>query len=200
MPNIAKVITSAGKYLISPASRRIPIRILPHYNKWLKNPEIPDFGKWQFDPGMRFNDADPWWKFGVPRKELHNGIDLFRYLSREGCSKDVPIGTKIVNIYDGEIAKVTPDFIRSSVFVKHDIFSGNLQFYTIFGHIKIAEGLKEKDIIKSGILLGEIAGIPAGSGALPHLHLSMAWLPKDIAPCFLNWRDLGENFFINPLF
>jgi hypothetical protein len=165
---------------------------------------ITDFGRWRFDAGMKFGDMDSWWEFGVARKEAHNGVDLYRYTDKYGCDKSITAGTKIANIYGGEVAAIRRDHICSSIFVKHDIFTKNisnerLQYYTIFGHIKVSDGLKQKDLISSGVILGEVAEVPSVSRAYPHLHLSMAWLPADIQPCFLNWPDLGGRFFINPL-
>jgi murein DD-endopeptidase MepM/ murein hydrolase activator NlpD len=200
MYNAIRSITNATKYLLSPPKTRIPIRVLRPYSKWLNNPMIPDFSRWHFEEGMRYGDEKSWWKNSVPRKEPHNGIDLYRYTSTNGCDRSITAGTPIAAFYGGEIAKIAKDKICYSVFVRHTIFTRGLQFYTIFGHIKVNEGLKEKDIIKAGTVLGEVANVPQGSHAFPHLHLSMAWIPKNMSPSLINWKYLDKRLFIDPIF
>ena len=199
MPNAIRSITNATKYLLSPSNTRVPIRVLCPYKKWFNNPLIPDFGRWHFNEGMKFGDKSIWWIREALRKEPHNGIDYYRYTSKNGCDRSIMAGTKIANIYDGEIAAITDDLICSSVFVRHNIFSKGSQFYMIFGHLEVNEGLKEKDIVNEGAILGEVAEVPQGSHAYPHLHLSMAWLPKNYPQSLMNWQNIDKRFFINPL-
>jgi murein DD-endopeptidase MepM/ murein hydrolase activator NlpD len=166
----------------------------------MNNPMIPDFSCWHFDEGMKYGDGNLWWGKGVPRKNPHEGIDLHDYIGKNGSKKSILAATKVPNIYEGEIAAITKDDICSSVFVKHNIFSKGSQFYTIFGHIKVSEGSKEKDIIRAGTVIGEVADVPQGSHAFPHLHLSMAWIPKNMSHSLINWNYLDKRLFIDPIF
>jgi len=150
---------------------------------------------------MLFGSCSSWWGDREKRHRPHEGLDLCVYLTDKGvlCYLDEKI--IIPAIFKGRVVRLIDDFLGSSVFVRHDIHNENgSSLYTIYGHMKpdTSEGLK----MNEGDIIGTIATAKRKNEAIPHLHISVAWIPDTIESQDLTWQNIGDDheiLLIDPL-
>ena len=162
------------------------------------------FEKWIFHPGMLFRSIDRWWGDGGSRNHPHPGLDLCLY--RDGNANHHALDEKIriPLIYDGEVVSVIDDYIGESVFLIHDICDskGN-QLHSIYGHTKPYDGLARGKTFHEGDVIATIRDTKELKvDIMPHLHVSLAWVPKNLPYNKLNWKTISDPDIVtllNPL-
>ena len=161
------------------------------------------FKEWIFYPGMLFQNMEAWWTDNGLRPTPHEGIDLCFYRDNAGKVRRIDNGTKIPVMYTGDIVHTHDDFLGKSIYVKHSINdkSGNA-LHTIYGHT-IPRNLHDtKKRVRQGDIIAEVAAVPENSKVLPHIHITMAWIPESLPCKRLNWGTIWTSRSVtlcNPL-
>ena len=159
---------------------------------------------WLFYPGMLFDSLEKWWGNGGMRPSAHEGLDICLYRTGSGQVRRLSPDTMIPAIYEGTVVRLDDDFLGKSVYVRHEICDDKgRQLFTIYGHTVPADHIRPGYALRRGEVF---ASIPAFEKKkvriLPHLHLSVAWIPESF-PCeALDWPVLGERGnieLLNPL-
>ena len=144
-------------------------------------------GLWLLGPGMAFGDKNTWWGDNSPRPVPHNGVDLAFLKTHDGVQHNLGAGTVVPTPFDGRIARVISDHLGMSVFLLHDIEVDGGLLVSALGHLAPNMLLKVGAGIKSGAPVGNIAK-PKDKSVPPHLHLTLARVPKDIKASTLTWE------------
>ena len=113
----------------------------------------------------------------------HEGLDLYSFEDAGGRVKTVDQHTKIPAAFAGHIVKIDRDFLGKSIYMSHAIFSaGGRQLLSAFGHTVPRDSLKPARQVAAGEIIAAISGFPGKkTNLLPHLHLTFAWVPVDVA-------------------
>jgi murein DD-endopeptidase MepM/ murein hydrolase activator NlpD len=167
-------------------------------------PYMAGFKQWIFQPGMEFNSSIQWWGDNKPRSSPHEGIDLCRFENSAGEVKEVNGSIRIPAAWAGKIRKIDHDFLGKSIFISHEIFDENAgQLYTIYGHTDPGAAIKAPGTVRAGEIIGVIADPPERrTTILPHLHITVAWIPAWFPLEQLVWQNIGSDSSItllNPL-
>ena len=163
------------------------------YLRAANKPALAGLTAWFFQPGMEFNSLETWWGERQPRSAPHEGLDLCWYEEATGRVNRVDQHLRIPATFAGEIIKIYPDFLGTSIFLGHEIFApDSRQLYTAYGHTRPLASLHVGNKVAAGEIIATLAS-PSGSNSrvLPHLHLTLAWMPRLIAPERLVWQNLG---------
>jgi hypothetical protein len=162
------------------------------------------FAQWAFYPGMLFNAQDKWWGDGGRRASAHEGIDICLYRDSGGALQFIPKAARIPVIYAGQVKRILDDYLGSTLYLAHEIYDsrGN-QCYTIYGHVAPCAGIAPGDNIRDGEIVAAIADTEDRKiHILPHVHISVAWIPENFPSEQLNWSMLKQASVItllNPL-
>jgi hypothetical protein len=162
------------------------------------------FAQWAFYPGMLFNAQDKWWGDGGRRASPHEGIDICLYRDSGGALQFIPKAARIPVIYAGQVKRILDDYLGSTLYLAHEIYDsrGN-QCYTIYGHVAPCAGIAPGDNIRDGEIVAAIADTEDRKiHILPHVHISVAWIPENFPSEQLNWSMLNQASVItllNPL-
>jgi hypothetical protein len=161
----------------------------------INRPYMKNFEKWVFQPGMLFNSLDKWWGDKKKRETAHEGIDLCCFKEADGRINHLHRGIKIPATFAGNIVKTEKDFLGTSIYLSHDIFSPDQRrLFTIYGHTTPLNAVAAKQKVEAGEPIAEVSEFaPEGTDILPHLHISFAWVPVSLNPGLLNWQNLAEN-------
>jgi hypothetical protein len=162
------------------------------------------FSCWAFYPGMLFQSMERWWGNGGNRNKSHEGIDLCLYRDTSGNIYCLDKAAQIPVLYKGFIKRIIDDYLGKTVFVAHDIHDGKgNQFYTIYGHLELLEGIESGLILEEGRIFASITdGEKKRLSILPHVHISVAWIPENFPLANLNWEVMNESpriTLLNPL-
>jgi hypothetical protein len=157
-------------------------------------PYLAGFRKWVFLPGMLFHATEQWWGDQKPRSTPHEGLDLCCFEDADGDIRQLPGGIGIPATFAGSIQKIDDDFLGKSIFVSHEIFDGKVgQLYTIYGHTEPVAGQAWRSVA-AGEIIGGIADRPGRSSTLlPHLHITVAWIPVGYPLEQLTWEHIGTD-------
>jgi murein DD-endopeptidase MepM/ murein hydrolase activator NlpD len=166
-----------------------------HYLTADNRPHLDNFQRWLFLPGMLFQSLEKWWGDQGRRLTPHEGLDLCTFEEVNGKKQTLDRHTKIPAAFAGEIVKIAPDFLGQSIFLGHGIFDDcGRQLYSAYGHTLPRDSLQMGAKVAAGETIGTITDFSDKKlSILPHLHISIAWIPKAIAPQELNWANLGSN-------
>jgi hypothetical protein len=148
---------------------------------------------WFFLPGMRFEDAQAWWKDGL-RQSPHEGVDLLYLVDSSGQRQELPKQALVPPLWDGEVIAVFEDFLGSTVAVLHPIMDGQgWRLISLYGHVRPLVECGAQ--VSAGAPLATVAfGKVRGSSAPPdHLHLSLGWLAPGWSATELGWPTLWSN-------
>jgi murein DD-endopeptidase MepM/ murein hydrolase activator NlpD len=162
------------------------------------------FEQWIFYPGMLFQAEDLWWAGGRRRRSPHEGVDICIYADSEGQHRSLDKGTKVPLTYGGEIVKIDDDFLGKSIYVSHNFYdSAGNQLHTIYGHTSPCNEVRRGEAFAEGDVIATIGAAGSRKASIPpHLHISIAWIPKSI-PCErLNWETIsapGNAILLDPL-
>jgi hypothetical protein len=158
-------------------------------------PYMAGFKKWLFLPGMLFNSSEQWWGDKQPRSTSHEGIDLCRFEDAAGEVKELNGSIQIPAAFAGIMRKIENDYLGKSIFISHEIFDSNKrQLLTIYGHTSPAEGIDSSGTVAEGEIIGVISDQPGRKNSLlPHLHITVAWIPPGLPPEQLTWQNIGRS-------
>jgi murein DD-endopeptidase MepM/ murein hydrolase activator NlpD len=174
---------------------RVPVSRSFHERLLLfNNLDSLGFKEWIFQPAMLFGSLDKWWGDFGKRQRPHEGLDLCLYRTKEGNINYLTGETKIPVIFEGQVVKVSADFLGESVFVGHNAYnsSGN-RLYTIYGHIKPGKHIRPGKRLSEGDIIGVIADTGDSGVATPrHLHVSAAWIPNTMPVPELGWQTIND--------
>jgi len=149
-----------------------------------------DIAEWVLLPGMCFGAKDAWWDDGKARPHPHEGIDLALYRNRGGRVVSLDGTTKVPLAAPGEVAVRRKDFLGESLFVRHGLFDEeDRELFSLYGHTRPGPGVFPGRFLEAGAILATFADVSGrGKGLLPHLHLSVAWIPRSLPPGTLTWE------------
>jgi hypothetical protein len=162
------------------------------------------FVQWAFYPGMLFQAPDKWWGDRGLRSSPHEGIDLCLYRDTCGALRLLDKTVQIPAIYTGQIKSVIDDYLGKTLFVAHDMYdsTGN-QCYTMYGHAAPRAGIVPGKRVAEGEIIAAIAAAEdSGITIVPHIHLSVAWVPETFPAEQLAWKSMNSRNYIvlvNPL-
>jgi hypothetical protein len=153
------------------------------------------FESWIFCPGMLFNTLDKWWGDRERRDNPHEGLDFCLYTDRKERILRLDERTKIPAMYDGVVVRVFNDFLGKSVILEHSL-PGSIPrgFCTIYGHTGPRGGLEVGRNLEEGEIIGTLADLDKTKvKILPHLHISLGWIPKTISYDGIDWETIGAR-------
>lgn len=162
-----------------------------HFTENLVRINTLRFNKWVFGPGMLFRSELKWWGDKGDRGEMHNGLDLLSYESDDGIIKTIGADTKVPIIYEGSVVRCIKDFLGYTLFAAHELYDGDSQLFTIYGHVLPASDIPIGNAVKEGSVIATLSGV-SGTKVPGHLHISVALIPKDIPLETLSWKILKE--------
>ncbi len=150
------------------------------------------FKEWVFYPGMLFLDMEAWWTDNRFRQTPHEGIDLCYYRDKAGQVCRVDNRTKIPVMYAGDIVHIHDDFLGKSIYIKHSLNKSGNTLHTIYGHTIPHSNHNIGKRVCEGDIIAEVAALSENSNIHPHIHITMAWVPKSL-PCHqFNWETIGD--------
>ncbi len=159
---------------------RPPASIAPEFQEWVQLlAEESGFKSWHFRRGMLCGDPIEWWGFRSRRRTLHEGIDFAEGSPLNAATPNIPEGTPVRALTEGEAVGILDDYLNKTVIVRHPAIqneSGSV-FHTLFSHIHPAITIPSP--VRKGQLLGNV-GKSGKTGAPAHLHLTGAWVPEGI--------------------
>jgi hypothetical protein len=158
-------------------------------------PHLAGFKKWVFLPGMLFKAGEQWWGDKKPRAAPHEGLDLCCFEDQDGKVRQLPGSLRIPAAFAGRIEKIDDDFLGKSIFVSHEIFAEDRgQLFTIYGHTRPGEAAAASRRVAGGEVMGVVAEAKARkTSILPHLHLTVAWIPPRFPLEELTWQNIGSD-------
>jgi hypothetical protein len=170
----------------------------------LNNLAAQGFAAWVFYPGMLFKAQDTWWGDRGRRSSPHEGMDFCLYRDASGAIHCLDKKIRIPVVFKGHIKHIIDDYLGRTLFVAHDIHDsvGN-QCYTIYGHIAPVAGIAPGDTIREDEIVAAIADTEARTlFILPHVHISVAWIPENFPADHLAWERMSPRhhiILVNPL-
>ena len=162
------------------------------------------FVQWVFYPGMLFQSRERWWDNGGFRDKPHEGIDLCLYNDQSGSTRGLDKAARIPGMYRGCIKNIIDDYIGKTIFMAHDIYNDTeKQLYSIYGHVELLGRIERGMILEEGEIVGLISGTEDKRfKILPHVHISVAWIPESFPAEHLDWKIMNESpdiTLLNPL-
>lgn len=110
---------------------------------------------------------------GITRADLHDTFSDARNEGRVHDAIDImaPAGTPVLAVADGSVEKLF-DSKRGGLTIYQFEPSGKLAYY--YAHLqRYADGLKEKQAIKRGDVIGYVGSTGNASAQAPHLHFAI---------------------------
>ena len=158
-------------------------------------PRMDGFQRWVFHPGMLFRAQEKWWGDQGLRAVPHEGLDLYSFETEGGRVQTVDQQTQIPAAFAGQVVKIDPDFLGQSIYIIHAMYADDgRQLLSALGHTIPREGLKTGHMVAAGEIIAAVSGISGQKSNLPpHLHLTFAWVPKDVRVDQLTWKNLGHD-------
>lgn len=159
----------------------------------INRPYMDGFTRWVFQPGMLFQSWETWWGEKKPRTVAHEGIDLCTFEDVKGLIKHVDGSIKIPAVFPGTIVKIDRDFLGRSIFISHNIYAADdRQLYVALGHTNPGAARQPGNKVEEGEVIATISS-PPQTAILPHLHITLAWIPVPLSPDYLTWKNLGRD-------
>jgi murein DD-endopeptidase MepM/ murein hydrolase activator NlpD len=158
-------------------------------------PRMDGFQRWVFHPGMMFQALEKWWGDQGLRAVPHEGLDLYSFEEALGRVQTVDEQTQIPAAFAGRVVKIDRDFLGKSIYISHALYTDNgRQLLSAVGHTIPREGLKPGQQVVAGEIIAAVSGFSGQKSKLPpHLHLTFAWVPKDVRADQLTWKNLGHD-------
>lgn len=158
------------------------------------NPELlPARSVFLFHPGMLFGSRERWWGNPAPRPTPHEGLDLWLWEDDAGEPSILPDAFRVPTPLPGVVARLLPDFLGQTVCLRHEVKQGEACLYSLLGHLRPRDDLREGSRVAAGDLLGTLASPPKPTRVPPHLHLTLAFLPPAREAELLDWGLLGRH-------
>jgi len=145
------------------------------------------FKRWEFLPGMLFNDVEKWWGDKGLRARPHEGIDIYGFENYSGQTITLNEDTQIPVMYDGKIVHVFDDFLGKTVNVIHKTNGTQASsFHSLYAHVNPLANLE----VGNTVLAGEVIGRIAAARVAPHLHISTLSVSKGVSPEWITWESI----------
>lgn len=162
------------------------------------------FAQWAFYPGMLFLSRERWWGNDGYRHNPHEGIDLCLFNTVDGSTQVLDTGTQIPAMFRGYVKTVIDDYLGKTIFIAHDMYDGTeKQLYTIYGHTVPVGRLEREAVLAEGDCVGFISSTSDKQlHIIPHVHISVAWIPVNFPPEQLKWKIMNKSpdiTLLNPL-
>ncbi len=158
----------------------------------VNRPRLDGFKQWLFHPGMLFQARQQWWGKEASRPTLHEGLDLCWFEDDAGNRLALDHTTMIPTPFTGTVVKISRDFLGQSIFLVHDTYLAvDRRLYTAMGHTSPRKGLAEGQSISEGEIIASVANPIRKTTVPPHLHLTLAVIPDNVAYDQLIWNYLG---------
>lgn len=146
-----------------------------------------------FHPGMLFGSRERWWGNPAPRPTPHEGVDLWLWEDDEGRASILPATFRVPAPLPGVVARLLPDFLGLTVCLRHAAGQGEACLYSLLGHLRPQDHLREGSRVAAGDVLGTLAAPLQPTRVPPHLHLTLACLPPARETELLDWGVLGRH-------
>jgi hypothetical protein len=173
---------------------RPPDVIIAGFREWLKTlGEESRIQSWIFRKGMFFGDHGEWWGSKDRRRTEHEGLDFAEGMGIDGKTHEIPEGTPVRAIADGEFIALLDDFLAKTVVLRHPAIrheNGNI-LYTFYSHIIPANELTAA--ITRGMTIGRM-GRSMSPRTPAHLHITGAWIPQSIRPETITLDHINPAF------
>ena len=103
--------------------------------------------------------------------------------------------TRIPAAFAGQVVKIDRDFLGKSIYISHAIYTDEgRQLLSAVGHTIPKNGLQTGQQVAAGEIIAAVSDISGKKSNLPpHLHLTFAWVPKDVRVDQLTWKNLGHD-------
>jgi hypothetical protein len=152
------------------------------------------FEEWLFLPAMLFGSTAKWWGDRGKRDKPHEGLDLYLFRAQQGDIRTLDEKTMVPVLFEGQVVKISGDFLGESVFVGHNTHRNDgSQLHSIYGHVNPGATIRPGEELREGDIIGTIAQARRGGEAVPsHLHVSVAWIPDTLRSEELDWKTLGD--------
>jgi hypothetical protein len=172
---------------------RPPQEIIADFRDWLGHLSVESgITTWAFRKGMFFGDHIEWWGTKDQRRTEHEGLDFLEGTDNELKDKNIPEGTPVRSIADGEIVAQMDDFLGKSLIVCHPkINDDHGCFCTVYSHIVPCDNAIRP--VKKDEIIGRI-GKSENQRIAAHLHLSGAWMPKYLDPKELTIDQINQAY------
>lgn len=167
-------------------------------------PRLDDFMHWLFHPGMLFQARQQWWGNEQERSVPHEGLDLCWFEDEAGNRLALDHTTMIPAPFTGTVVKISRDFLGQSIFLAHDMeLNCGRRLYTTFGHTSPVASLAEGQSVAEAEIIASVANPGNRKTTVPpHLHLTLAWIPRAAGYEQLTWEYMGTSpkiTLLNPL-
>lgn len=158
------------------------------------NPEcLPAGAVFVLHPGMLFGSRERWWGNPAPRPTPHEGLDLCLWGDDAGRISRLPDTFRVPAPLPGVVARLLPDFLGLTVCLRHGVEQGGACLYSLLGHLRPPDDLREGSRVAAGDVLGTLAAPPKPTRVPPHLHLTLAFLAPAQETELLDWGVLGRH-------
>ena len=126
--------------------------------------------------------------------------DLLAYLDGQGIVRRLDERTRIPAMYDGVVVRTCDDFLGRSIVMEHPLPAGGV-IYSMYGHTVPRSGLQVGQVVRAGDVVAHLADATRSrTGVLPHLHVSLGWAPRALAPDRFAWETIAETLtLLDPL-
>ena len=178
-------------------NKEIPIRE-SQFNRFFRHCNGLDekgFHSWFFYPGMLFHETEKWWGEGGIRVTPHEGIDFCFFRDNNGKPGSVNAGAKVPVVFEGMICSIADDFLGKSIFICHNYYDQNeRQLISIYGHVEPCRNISPGSVVREGEVIALIGDASKRNQEMPsHVHISLAWIRKDLPDETLNWEIMKDN-------
>ncbi|MFP4480838.1 MAG: hypothetical protein ACLFOA_08220 [Desulfohalobiaceae bacterium] len=157
---------------------------------------VTSISSWILHPGMLFDSPWKWWGDLGKRNFAHEGLDLCCF--KTSLDKDVHLVSPEMffpAILSGTIALIIDDLLAQTIFIRHEAHrSASGCLFSIFAHASALNHLAQGSRINQGDALCTVPCLEKDiPGMQAHLHLSLAWVPKQMPVQELSWNLLNHR-------
>ena len=122
----------------------------------------------------------------------HEGVDLARWRDGTGQVRRLSSGLWVAAPCAGRLVHVHEDFLGKTLYLRTGLQQDRADLHLVLGHVRPVHGLVLGDELAAGRAVGCV-GHKESSPVLPHLHLTLAWIKREIGPVDLNWARLAAG-------
>ncbi|MFA5160002.1 MAG: hypothetical protein WC484_05795, partial [Candidatus Omnitrophota bacterium] len=186
-------ISNRDPFAVRSTTSKNRVEMRTPFEDWAKAFDLEGgFTEWVLKPGMEFRGGEQWWN-GKPRVSEHKGVDLYSYSDAQGQERTVKAGLVVPAFLKGEVVKIFNDFIGQTIVLRHPVTDEKGRMLcSIVAHVDPL--VSEKDQVERHKSIAKIADASKKEkvNAPSHLHLSMAWIPKDFNFDEINWSTMSK--------
>jgi murein DD-endopeptidase MepM/ murein hydrolase activator NlpD len=159
----------------------------------LNNLHRRGFKDWLFQAGMGFTAAEKWWSDHGARPTGHQGVDFAAFLDDEKREHRLEAGLLVPPLFNGKVVQIVDDLLGRTIIVDHAIRDqDDLVLHAFYAHLTPHGTISQGAEIGTDSILGAIA---PGRTCPAHLHISTAWLARDLSLGKFSWQTSSLQFF-----